>query len=51
MIFVKLRKRHLPQREDHAVSSVKPIDNLAALHKEADRRQVTYIQLESDAAR
>ena len=26
MILVQLRKRHLPQRDDQAASSVKPID-------------------------
>ena len=47
MIFVKLRKRHLPRRRDQAVISVKPINNLAAFPKAADRRQLTYIQLEA----
>ena len=26
MIFVQLRKRHLPQREDQAISWIKPIN-------------------------
>ena len=51
VIFVQLRKCHLSQREEPAVSrSSQSIDNLAALLKATDRRQLTSIQLLSDAA-
>ena len=47
VILVQLCNRHLPQREDQAVSSIKPINNPAALPTAAD---LNSIQLESNAA-
>ena len=39
------------QREDQVVASSQSINNFATLPTAADRRQLTFIQLESDAAR
>ena len=52
VIFVQLRKRHLTQRKDPAVSSVKPINRYPRRFAQSGgRRQLTSIQLESDVAR
>ena len=44
VIFLQLRKHHLPQREDQAASS-QLIDKPAALPIAGDSRQLTSIQL------
>ena len=50
MIFVHLRKLHLPLRDDQVASSILPINDLAALPTVADHIQLTLIQLDSNAA-
>ena len=50
VIFLQLRRRHLPQKTKRQVTSCQQIDNPNCLPKVTDRRQLNSIKLKIDAA-